>query len=346
MFEVTPKLLDQLAFPAKGLRGVLVRGVGGGWGDESGSSRGISGPADLLWLLANRATADAVIVGAGTLLREQYRPIRIRPEWLEWRRSSHLADAVGLVAMSRKPEDVAQSLEVANLVLTTDSIAALSNDSRVVGCGDLETADLAAGLRAVRERGWHRLVHEGGPRLLDAFAAVGELDQLALTDSPRVATAHTAFANLEEFIEKHQGRRLAEDEGFKFSLHGELPDWRQLLDPAAFQVLRKHGTEPAFSADYEKQPAPGYYTCAGCGSRLFDADTQFDARCGWPAFWRPSADDAIELLTDRSWGMTRTEVRCRACGGHLGHVFAGEGWGFPTDQRYCINAVSIRRVGG
>lgn len=118
-------------------------------------------------------------------------------------------------------------------------------------------------------------------------------------------------------------------------------DWRAVLDPAAYQVLRLGGTERPFTGEYEHTSTVGTYCCRACGARLFASDTKFDARCGWPAFYQPAANDAVVLLSDRSGGMVRTEVRCAACGSHLGHVFSGEGFPTPTDQRYCINSVCL-----
>ena len=119
-------------------------------------------------------------------------------------------------------------------------------------------------------------------------------------------------------------------------------EWRSELDPAAYQVLRLGGTERPFSGEYEHDTTPGVYCCRACGARLFTSDTKFDARCGWPAFYQPDAGDAVVLLADRSGGMVRTEVRCAACGSHLGHVFTGEGFPTPTDERYCINSVCLQ----
>jgi peptide-methionine (R)-S-oxide reductase len=136
---------------------------------------------------------------------------------------------------------------------------------------------------------------------------------------------------------------IFESDGFSFALLGSLPTWDQRLNKSELFVLRHHGTEPAFSAEYEKKPAAGYYVCRACGSRLFDASDQFDARCGWPAFWQPSNGDQVKLIEDNSLGMRRVEVRCSACDSHLGHVFHGEGFGFPTDDRYCINAICLER---
>lgn len=118
--------------------------------------------------------------------------------------------------------------------------------------------------------------------------------------------------------------------------------WRERLSPQEYAVLRAGGTERPFTGEYEEVREAGTYECRACGAELFTAATQFDARCGWPAFWAPTDSDAVELLEDTSLGMRRIEVRCAACGSHLGHVFEGEGFPTPTDQRYCINSISLR----
>ncbi|MER7046962.1 MULTISPECIES: peptide-methionine (R)-S-oxide reductase MsrB [Streptomyces] len=124
----------------------------------------------------------------------------------------------------------------------------------------------------------------------------------------------------------------------------EKPDeqWRAELSPAEYQVLRRAGTEPAHTGEYTDTRTAGVYSCRACGAELFRSDTKFDSHCGWPSFYDPKDSDAVELIEDRSHGMLRTEVRCSRCGSHLGHVFAGEGYATPTDQRYCINSVSLR----
>ncbi|TNC30530.1 peptide-methionine (R)-S-oxide reductase MsrB [Mumia zhuanghuii] len=121
-------------------------------------------------------------------------------------------------------------------------------------------------------------------------------------------------------------------------------EWRAVLTPTEFHVLREAGTERPFSSSYETDETPGVYACRACGTELFRSDTKFDAHCGWPAFWSPLAGDKVELIEDSSLGMRRTEVRCAHCGSHLGHVFEGEGFPTPTDQRYCINGVSLTLV--
>jgi peptide-methionine (R)-S-oxide reductase len=116
------------------------------------------------------------------------------------------------------------------------------------------------------------------------------------------------------------------------------PEWRAELSSEAYRVLRGHGTERAGTSPLDKQYAPGLYRCAGCDSPLFASETKFDSGTGWPSFYQP-LDEATETTTDRSFFMVRTEVHCRRCGGHLGHVF-DDGPG-PTGQRYCMNSCSL-----
>ncbi len=124
----------------------------------------------------------------------------------------------------------------------------------------------------------------------------------------------------------------------------ELPktddEWRVRLNPAEFRVLRQAGTEPAWRGEYTDTKTTGVYRCRACGAQLFSSGTKFDSHCGWPSF-SDSLPGTVKFIEDRSMGMTRIEVRCARCDSHLGHRFDGEGYPTPTDQRYCINSISM-----
>jgi len=117
--------------------------------------------------------------------------------------------------------------------------------------------------------------------------------------------------------------------------------WRAQLSPSEYAVLRQAGTEPAFTGEYTDTKTEGVYRCRACNTVLFRSDAKFESHCGWPSFYKPTEDDAVYLIEDRSHGMVRVEARCANCGSHLGHVFEGEGYGVPTDQRWCINSISL-----
>jgi peptide-methionine (R)-S-oxide reductase len=118
-------------------------------------------------------------------------------------------------------------------------------------------------------------------------------------------------------------------------------EWRTVLNKEQFRVLRQKGTEMAGTGEYNKHKEDGVYECVGCGAPLYKSTTKFDSGCGWPAFF-DAIPGAITRHEDNSGFMHRTEIVCTRCGGHLGHVFKGEGFGNPTDERHCVNSVSLK----
>ena len=130
-------------------------------------------------------------------------------------------------------------------------------------------------------------------------------------------------------------------ESMTYPMEKSDEQWRAELAPEEYAVLRQAGTERPFTGEYVDTKTTGVYRCRACQQELFRSEAKFDSHCGWPSFYQPAQGDAVELIEDVSMGMKRTEARCANCGSHLGHVFTGEGYDVPTDERWCINSVSI-----
>lgn len=132
-----------------------------------------------------------------------------------------------------------------------------------------------------------------------------------------------------------------EETGRTYEVDKTDEQWREELSPEEYHILREAGTERAFTGEYNDTKAVGVYSCRACGNELFRSAAKFDSHCGWPSFYQPTEGDAVDLIEDGSHFMRRTEVRCRRCGSHLGHVFE-DAPQTPTGDRFCINSVSIR----
>lgn len=182
----------------------------------------------------------------------------------------------------------------------------------------------------------------------DAVLSVAIIDEFpdAALDAARQRLTDKAARKLHQYerLARHRAYRAAVKEKQGYAVQKPDDQWRATLSAEEYRVLREAGTERPFSHAYETDETAAVYECRACGSELFRSETKFDAHCGWPAFYAPLADDRVEYVEDRSYGSVRTEVRCASCGSHLGHMFEGEGFDTPTDQRYCINGVALRQV--
>ncbi len=136
-----------------------------------------------------------------------------------------------------------------------------------------------------------------------------------------------------------QNKKKMKEENSTCGINSSEEDWKSKLTPEQYRVIREKGTEMAFTGKFYKHNENGFYTCAACGTELFESETKFDSGTGWPSFFKPSSDTSILEIKDKSHGMIRTEVVCKKCGGHLGHVF--DDGPKPTGMRYCINSVSL-----
>lgn len=335
------ELLADIAFPAKGVRAIMIQNSAGGWTDANGSSRELSNADDLKWMIAHRYVADAVLVGSATAIKENYSKISSSDQIQSWRIDHNLRPEIKLITTTSNPEKLDALLAISDLVVIPSSLSQTSSSPKLVVAGET-MINWKIAFEKLNEVGLNRISCEGGPNLVESLLKEDLVDQFVLTRSP-IAGPENAFTSISEYIRDNEKRVLFESDGFTFLHVGKLPTWEELLTVGEFFVLRDAGTQAPFSVDYEKKPAAGYYTCRSCGARLFDATDQFDARCGWPAFWKPNDNANLILEDDNSKGYMRVEVKCGSCDSHLGHVFHGEGFGFPTDDRYCINAICLVR---
>lgn len=331
-----PIFVDDLRFPARGLRVVMIQSKEGSWLDADGSSRQLSSPFDLEWMLWNRTSADALLVSAKTAKKENYRVSKFRPQFSQWRSDLGLPPSLAVCTVTHQPNLALEMLEKGFFVLSLAPFDFSHQNLIIAG-------SLSEGIQRLNEKGFFRIVCEGGPGLVNSLCEENLVDEFALTTSPTNTPDQQHYDAIQTFIASHPTRFTLEVDGYVFSIHGEIATWKQQLEGLAYQVLRNAATEAPYSTPYETEAAPGYYICRACGNRLFDASTQFDSHCGWPAFWKPSETDSVVLESDTSLGIRRVEVKCKACESHLGHVFEGEGFGFPTDQRFCINRIALVR---
>jgi len=141
-------------------------------------------------------------------------------------------------------------------------------------------------------------------------------------------------------VKSQDGTAMTDDKDkTTFEVEKTDEEWRQILTPVQFQILREKQTEYAFTGEYYNHKEKGIYVCAGCGNELFTSDSKYNSGCGWPSFYEPLSEEKVGEFEDRSHGMVRTEIICNKCGGHLGHVFPDGPK--PTGLRYCVNSASL-----
>ncbi|KAI8931822.1 Peptide methionine sulfoxide reductase B2, chloroplastic [Plenodomus lindquistii] len=158
---------------------------------------------------------------------------------------------------------------------------------------------------------------------------------------PQRAVIHHSMPNI-PFLGSLFGTSSSMADNTKYEISKPEGEWQAILSPEQFRILRKKGTEMPGSGKYDKHyPSNGVYTCGGCDAPLYKASHKFDSRCGWPAFW-DAIPGAVGQRPDPGLGMMRTEIVCNKCGGHLGHIFKGEKFGNPKDERHCVNSISLK----
>ncbi|EMD64537.1 hypothetical protein COCSADRAFT_37112 [Bipolaris sorokiniana ND90Pr] len=159
-------------------------------------------------------------------------------------------------------------------------------------------------------------------------------------NTPQRAVLYRSMPNI-PFLGALFGSSSSMSDNTNYSVQKPEGEWQAQLSPEQFRILRKKGTEPPGSGKYDKHyPDAGVYTCGGCDAPLYKANHKFDSGCGWPAFW-DAIPGAVGQKPDPGLGMMRTEIVCNNCGGHLGHIFKGERFGNPKDERHCVNSISI-----
>lgn len=180
--------------------------------------------------------------------------------------------------------------------------------------------------------------------LLVCWLAVGcDSARLPPGNSPSHTTDSEGDADAQVSLPENPPVVATDSTGSTDPMSRSEAEWRKILTPEQYHVLREKGTERPYINEYDHHFEEGVYACAACGQELFGSDTKFNSGCGWPAFYAAKAGDRVKLTSDLSHGMVRTEVTCARCGSHLGHIF-DDAPQTPTGQRYCINSVSLKFI--